>query len=299
VLIRDLLLDQIPGLTTEAQVRFQPPDATLRTDVANLDRMVLDVYLVELRDNRRLRSNERTRTLDQGFVFTEQAPERIDCHYLISAWSPAQLAPGIEPTLDEHALLYDAAAALIRTATLTPSRLYPAASAKLAAWPERFRDDEMPATVLPIEGFPKLSEFWTTMGQGSPWKPAVYLVVTLPVALVREPAGPMVTTRITEYRHPDQPGTGEIWIQIGGHVLDTTHPLPDGSPAPVAGAWVQLETIPGAVVQRTSTTSLGRFTFERLQPAQYRLRTGATGLGEQVRIVTVPTETGEYDLRFP
>ncbi len=299
ILIRDLLLDRIAGLTIEDQVRFQPPDTTLRTDVANLNRMALSVYLVELRENRRLRSNERARSLDQGTVYTEQVPERVDCHYLISAWSPTQLAPGVDPTLDEHALLYEAATALIRVGALNPSAIYPSGSAKLTAWPARFRDDELPITVAPAEGFPKTSEFWTTMGPGTPWKPVIHLIATIPVVLLREVAGPMVTTRITEYRSTDHPESAEIWIQIGGHALNTAAPLPDGSPAPVEGAWVQLETPGGEVLQRMQTGPLGRFTFERLSPAQYRLRAVAVGLGERTRLVTVPTETGEYDLRFP
>ena len=32
----------------------------------------------------------------------------------------------------------------------------------------------------------------------------------------------MVTTRITEYRQTGRPETAEVWIQIGGHVLDAT-----------------------------------------------------------------------------
>jgi hypothetical protein len=153
--------------------------------------------------------------------------------------------------------------------------------------------------VVPGDGFPKVSEFWTTMGPGMSWKPMVYLTVTLPVTLVREVAGPMVTTRITEYRQSDHPASAEIWIQIGGHVLDAGSPLPDGTPAPVVGAWVQLETPGGELLQRMETNALGRFTFGRLHAGQYRLRTGAVGLGEQARLVTVPSESGEYDLRFP
>src|SRR5688572_18039719 len=103
VLIRDLLIDRIVALGNVAQVRFQPPDGTLRTDVVNLNQIALDIYLVELREHRKLRSNERERGFENGFAFSERFPDRIDCHYLISAWSPTQLAPGVEPTLDEHA----------------------------------------------------------------------------------------------------------------------------------------------------------------------------------------------------
>jgi hypothetical protein len=73
--------------------------------------------------------------------------------------------------------------------------------------------------ILPPDGFHKLAEFWSGMGQGARWKPAIYLIVTVPVALILEVAGPMVTTRITDYRMTGHPETAEVWIQIGGHVF--------------------------------------------------------------------------------
>lgn len=302
-LLRQLLIEHIGELTDEAQIRFQPPDADWRTYVSNLTvggnpANALNVYLVDLRENRRLRSNERTRSVENGFVSEEPAPARMDCHYLISAWSPATVSPLIEPTLDEHALLYQASAVLFQQAPFNPSRVYPAGSAALNAWPAPFRNHDLPATVLPVEGFNKLAEFWSGMGQGALWKPAIYLVVTLPVALLVEIAGPMVTTRITEYRISGQPGTAEVWIQIGGHALDTTNPLPNGSPSPVIGAWVELQNLAGDRLQLEQTNELGRFTFGDLRAGSYRLRAQAEGLTPVTRIVDVPSPSGEYDLLF-
>ena len=116
--------------------------------------------------------------------------------------------------------------------------------------------------------------------------------VTVPVELLREVAGPMVTTRITEYRQLGFPETAEVWVQIGGRVLDKAVTVP--------GAWVRLETTAGEPLQTTETNELGRFTFSDLRPGLYQLRTRATRLGEVERKnVEVPTNTGEYDLIFP
>jgi uncharacterized protein DUF4255 len=295
VLIRDLLVGELVALTTDAQVRFQPPDSVLRTDVVNLNQMALGVYLVDLRENRKLRTNERIRHVTNGTVFTEPAPERVDCHYLISAWSPTQPAPGIEPTLDEHALLYEAATALIQHAPFNPSRVYATAAAKLAAWPTDFQDADFPTAIVPPDGFGKLSEFWTTMGSDMRWKPCLYLVVTLPVVLLRETVGPMVTTLMVDSLPTGAPGAIEQWITIGGDVRRAIA----GGTTPITGAWVELETLGGTTVQRVRTSDVGRFTFERLRPSQYRLRTTAVGVGVMNRVVDVPTETGEYDLVFP
>jgi hypothetical protein len=296
VLIRDVLVRDLVAITSDAQVRFQPPDDTLRTDVSNLNQPALDVYLVDVREHRKLRSNERMRTFDNGFVFAERFPDRLDCHYLITAWSPTPPAPGLEPTLDEHALLYDAAVALVNSAPLNPARTYAPASARLAAWPARFRDYDLPMSLVPPDGLAKLSEFWTTMGATMRWKPALYLIVTLPLVLVRENEGPMVTTRFADYRRWDAPEAAEMLLQIGGTVLRDAG---GGAFVPVSDAWVQIETLGGVTLQHVQTNELGRFTFARLRESQYRLRTTALGLGQQVRVVDVPSSSGEYDLRFP
>lgn len=301
-LIRKLLMDGVPGLrdvpqskppapVTEDQVSFGAPDTHWRTQVKNNHRNTLNVYLLDLRENRKLRSNERARTVESGLVREEPAPARLDCHYLITAWSPVQMVtPQIDATLDEHALLYQSAAALFRNSPLNASRVYPANSAPLAAW-GRFRDVDLPVAVAPPEGFNKLSEFWSNMGSDAPWKPSVYLVVTLPVEMLTEVAGPMVTTRVTEYRASGRPETAEVWVQIGGRVLTAAG-------VPVQGAWVQLETTAGVPLRTTSTNDLGRFYIGDLREGRYSLRARAAGLGERARELTVPSNSGEYDLRF-
>jgi hypothetical protein len=134
------------------------------------------------------------------------------------------------------------------------------------------------------------------MGQDMRWKPCLYLTVTIPVALAREMAGPMVTTTFADVRVAGHPETSEVWLGIGGQVVDArTDPA---NPAPVSDAWVRLETLAGTPVGVARTGALGRFTFERLRASQYRLRTVAAPLGAQARVVDVPSETGEYDLRF-
>ncbi len=299
-LLRDLFLtEQVPDLTDPGQIRFQPPDEVWRIYVSALQVNALNIYLVDLRENRKLRSNARSRSVDNGMVSEEPAPARIDCHYLITAWSPSDVTPATEPTLDEHALLYQVSAVLKNNEPLNPSRIYPADSIALDAVPELIREADLPTEVLPVEGFPKLAEFWGTMGVNHRWKPAVYLIVTLPVAYEAEIAGPMVTTRITEYRQTGQPGTAEVWIQIGGHVLDATNLQDDDDkPSPVVDAWVQLETTDGQRLQTTRTNELGRFTFGELQQGKYQLRFSATGFSERTRDIDVPSSTGEYDLKY-
>jgi hypothetical protein len=297
-LLRHLFLAQIAEITSEEQVGFQPPDEDWRGHVTNLQRNALNVYLVDLRENRQLRSNERVRAIQNGIASETPAPRRVDCQYLITAWSPAEPGPAVEPTLDEHALLAAVTGVLMRNESLIPREVY-APDPLPATFPPEVAGAELPTSVLPGEGFPKLAEFWGTMGANHRWKPAVYLVVTVPVILQTEIAGPMVTTRITEYRQTGKPETAEVWVQIGGHVLDATNPLQDGSPAPVTGAWVRLEGSGGGPLQTTTTNDLGRFTFGQLQPGAYQLRWRAAGHPEPApRLIQVPSPSGEYDLIF-
>lgn len=297
-LIRRTLRQEIPSLASDAHVRFQPPDATLRADVIALNAMALDVYLIELRENRRLRSNERAVSVNGNLTSVQQWPTRLACNYLISAWSPVQ-STALEPTLDEHALLYEAAAALLHHNPLNPSSIYTSADPEYLAWPVEFNADDLPIDVLTPESFGKHSDFWTTMGTDSRWKPIVQLVVTLPIANLEELSGWMVTTKLATYRITDHPETDEQWIEIGGAVRDSGHPLPDGSPAPVVGAWIRLETPAGTLVQGKATDGQGRFIFRRIRASSYVLRTGTVGLGVKTRPIDVPSETGEYDLSYP
>jgi hypothetical protein len=301
-LLRDLFLATIAGFTGDEQVGFQPPDQDWRTHVNNLHtRNALNVYLIDLQDNRRLRTNDRVRTRSNGFIIETPEPVRMDCHYLISAWSPVKPDPVADQpsTMDEHALLYEVVEALSSPEGLNPTRVYPAGSAPLMAWPETYRDHDLATTALPVEGFRQFAEFWQTMGQAQPWKPAVHMVVTLPVPQPVTIAGGIVTTRFARYGlGGDGTAVPEVLVAIGGEVRDALG-------AAVVGAWVRLETPPvppaseGRTVGVAATDADGRFTFDRLRRDRYRLRVRAAGLGEAVRDVDIPAPTGQYLVQFP
>jgi hypothetical protein len=297
-LLRDLFIANVPGITADAQVGFQPPDDAWNTLVSNMGtQMALNVYLIDLREDRKLRMNDRVRTTQNGTVSETPASIKMDCHYLISAWSPAQQAAGVEPTLDEHNLLFQVVSTLSGQQSLNPSRAYPAGSPKLNAWPPPYRDREMLMMYLPVEGFRQFAEFWQTMGSDRPWKPAVHVVITLPVPQPTFVTGAIVTTAIAEVGLGDGAGKPDLLVVIGGVVQDNT-----GSP--VAGAWVRLETPPvapammGEPLQAGSTDALGRFTFDRLGDGPYIIRARAPGFGEATLAAAVPSPTASYVVQF-
>jgi hypothetical protein len=304
-LLRDLFVTSMTDLSDESQVGFRPPDddwiAYVNSlTVAGAPASALNVYLIELRENRVLRSNELLRTVNGGVVSETQAPMRLDCHYLITAWSPASATPAVEPAWDEHALLYDAASVLALHDPIVPEDIYGASG--LGLWPgdfpEELEEAELPIAFVPMEGFPKYAEFWGTMGTTHRWRPAIHLAVTLPVIRAQRSAGAEVTTRILDTRIGDPAVPGGLGLRIGGHVRDALAPRDDGSPSPVTGAWVTLETPAGKRMALVRTDAEGRFQLGELQPGTYRLRARTIGHADVVRDVTVPSETGEYDVLF-
>jgi Pvc16 N-terminal domain/Carboxypeptidase regulatory-like domain len=292
-LLRQLFLSRVDEIKDESQVRFQPPDDDWRSYVKNLNVSgkpvnSLNVYLVDMRENRLLHSNERVRDV-QNFIMTDRPrPRRVDLHYLISAWSPAS-GGSLEHTLDEHALLYKVIGALMNGEPLVATDVY-APNPLPAGFPPEIADVELPTNILPVDGFPKIAEFWGTFGTTHPWKPAIYFVATLPVILRQEILGPIVTTRITEFRQKDSAAVGEIMIAIGGTVI--------AAGQPVVGAWVRIEDAANVPISVTTSDELGRFTFGGLQQGSFVLRVRAQGFSEATRNVAVPSVDGNYDVQL-
>jgi Pvc16 N-terminal domain/Carboxypeptidase regulatory-like domain len=291
--VQILRLPTPPGTLSRAQVSFQPPDRDWRTAVSRLGtKRALNAYLVDIRENRRLRSNERVRRVDSGLVHDDPLPMRLDCHYLLSAWSPATDLS--ERAVQEHELLSEVAAVLAGLPALVPRRVFTPGGLP-SGFPDPLADEALPLSLAPPEGFAKLAEFWGTMaGQTRPWKPVLYVVVTVPIVLEQTLAGAEVTTLTTEYRQNGGNGA-EVLVQIAGVVRDRAL-----TPAePVAGAWVRLEDAAGDEIAATRTNERGEFTFGDLVPGPYRLRARAPGRSSPpAQTVSVPSPSGRYDLEF-
>jgi hypothetical protein len=309
-LLHRLLRNRIAQLTADTQVRFQPPDEDWRglvptiTDGAGNPANSLNVYLVDLRENRRLRSNERERRQIGPDVYDVPPPRRVDCHYLISAWSPVAVSVAIDPTQDEHALLAEAARVLGAHDELDPVAIY-AASSPPQLPPPALAEERFPLMLLPPEGFPKYAEFWGTMGDKNRWKPCVYIVVTVALREAPVRAGPPVTTIYTHALPTDFPAAVETRFHIGG----TVHPAA-GSTDPVPMAHVELLTAAGLRLNAVRADALGRFVFADVPAGNYQLRARLTLLPtpatppppatavSPLNPITVPSPGGGYDIHF-
>src|SRR6185295_4228220 len=128
-LLRALFETRIPllaatGPVAKEQIGFGPPNSEWRGQVQNLgDARALNVYLVDLRDNRRLRSSERRSTVEPGGrVVRRRAPARLDCHYLVTAWSNA--TEDQDKTPEEHRLLHEVVTALVNAEPLVAADVF-------------------------------------------------------------------------------------------------------------------------------------------------------------------------------
>jgi hypothetical protein len=300
--LRDLIQSRVPALAGLTQVGFEPPAEEWRLSVLGALEQRINLYLYDLRENMKLRSNARTREPIDGWYAERPAPPRLDCHYVVTAWSPVTFSPPLgEPSIDEHALLYDVLEVLMRHRPLSAPEVYKLgvtipSGQTLASVPPPLRTD-LPLDVVQVEGLRNLGDFWTTMKLG--WRPALHLTVTIPVVLL-QPAfeSPAVTTLTADYRMVHDTATAEVLATIGGRVLA------GGSATAVGGAWVHIVGFDPPELQvvnrRLITGSDGRFLFARLRQGRYRLRAVATGLPDlPPREVAVPSETGEYDISFP
>jgi len=300
-ILRDLIQSRVGALAGLTQVGCEPPNEEWRVAVVAANEQRVNAYLYDLRENLPLRSNERRRESVGGWLRERQPSPRLDCHYIVTAWSPVKADPPIgEPTHDEHLLLYSVCELLMRHRPLSVAEVYGQgivvpSGGTLGSIPLPLQEQPLPLEVAMADGVREFGEFWTTMKLA--WRPALRLTVTIPLILLEEDREmPIVTTIRAEHLQGALAATAEALLTIGGRVTR------GASSTSVQGAWVQLLGLDPLEVQainrRLVTGADGRFIFGGLHPGRYRLRAVATGAGDKAFEVDVPSETGEYDIRF-
>lgn len=292
LVIRHTLLADIPALA--GRIGFQPPDDRWRQRVGAAPGIWLNCALVDLREDRKNRQSD---------FRVERDPLRrihphflMRCHYLLSAWNSAKDSDAVAATEQEHGLLGRVVATLVERAPLEPASVL--VPAELASLPAAWREISLDTDVLPAEGFPKIAEFWGTMGRSAPWRPVSWLVVTVPIASTPTPFDDVVTTVMTSLGQ--QPaGAWESFLSIGGLVLDGSGPHA-GAPVPVDEAIVTASDTAGRPLARAFTSYDGRFVLDGLTAGTYRLTARAAALPPLAPVdVTLPAPAaGPFELQF-
>ncbi|HET7187374.1 MAG TPA: Pvc16 family protein [Gemmatimonadaceae bacterium] len=279
-MIKDLSLSLKAMLTGEAAAGSELKAATISLGAPDSEwrgmgnGLVLDVYLYQVSENRELRTNERrVRPNADGSVTVERAPSRVECAYVVSAWSFAAVnGGGAEPEEQEQRLLSQALAVLLRNPELPRTYLTGLAVQEM---------DLPVVTAQPGSGIGTSGDYWSSFE--THLRPTIDCRVTVALDLRQDVTGPMVTTARVQYA-PD-----ESLFLIGGVVRSSVPPSP-----PIAGAWVRaMETGRTAV-----TDAMGRFVVDRVSGGPLTLAARAVGFQEgPPRIVNVPQEPdGLYDL---
>jgi hypothetical protein len=238
----------------------------------------LNIYLYEFAENRNFRRSQWDIVdLPSQTVALSMPPAYFDCHYLISAWSPAEDGEATNPVLDEHQVLAEALRILMANPDVNPTAL------GIGGGGPVFQNAHVYLTVTPPEAPRILNDFWTTMKL--PWRPAIQLVVTAPLDLLRDTVlPPLVVTMVQRYVMLPS-GTQEELVEIGGWVLRAA------DDAPIASATVQRLTMAGEVLDQSTTDAQGRFIFTGLVAGVHRLRATApamTPLQRDLDILSAP-----------
>ena len=280
-MIRDLdlgverLLELEFGSPLPFDLTFTRPDRSFSP--VSKTKLTLDCYLYDIREDRELRRVPPvvSRRPD-GTVATTPAPIRIRSSYCITAWSPADRTTGAVPEFEEHQLLGQVLAALLKHPTLPTAALLGSLVGQ---------EPPLPAGIVMPDPGHSMRDFWNALG--GQLRPSLDYGITLSLAYLPSVVGPMVTTLVTSYgERPDLP-TPDTWIEIGGIITDDT-PLQ----TPIGDAWVLLQEH-----QRVSIADAdGRFQFARVPPGPCTLRARAMGYQEGSRALQVPDPTGDYTL---
>jgi uncharacterized protein DUF4255/carboxypeptidase family protein len=281
-ILRRILTAGVPGLTDD-KLSFQPPDDTWRQRVGSNAGVSVNVYLAEIEEDRKLRSNVRDRVVEAGIVHERKAPERLRLTYLVSAWNAVGDSPANAATEAEHDTLSFVAQSLYRAAPLNAARVL--TPAQLALVPAGMREIDLPTTIAAQEAPEKLSHFWGTMGKVHSHKPVIGLMVTVPVTYAESVTDGVVLTIDTGLQ-PDR------LIEIGGHVLDAIGSNA-GNPQPVVDATIVFTTLAGRRAAGTRSLRDGSFVVDGLPAGSYELQFAADGYPSTAPVpITVPPPSG-------
>ena len=169
--VEELLKRELaPALVEQVAISFAAPDSEFPPSTVTLP--AIDLFLYDIRENLELRSNEWIiEHQGNGTVTRRRAPVRVDCSYLITAWSSES---STTRPLDEHHLLSEVMKVLLRHPTLPEVLLQGSLKGQ---------EPPLPSSTLQPGRLQSVGEFWQALG-GKP-KAALNYTVTIGVVADR------------------------------------------------------------------------------------------------------------------
>jgi hypothetical protein len=181
--LKQLLEGELAHLNPAVTISFDPPDATFSPSGP-----AVDLFLYDIQEDLELRRNELlVERQDNGMAVKRRPPARVECSYLVTAWS--------SDAENEHLLLGEVMKVLLRY-QMIPKNLLQGSLANQAL--------PLPTTALQPGRLQSLGEFWQAMG-GKP-RAALHYTVTLGVSLDKTPlpTQPVVTEYLLEFEVQDR-----------------------------------------------------------------------------------------------
>jgi hypothetical protein len=240
-------------------------EAPTREWYDRLTRPTINLFLLNIEENTKLRNNQYETTKSNGRAERRRPPRRVDLQYMISA-----LSTEIE---DEHALLWRVMATLMTYPDLPREIL-----------PNELGNFDLPLTTRLAQPEDRLNVIEIWGGLGMEPHSALSYIVTLPLDVSIPTYSPLVLTRTVRTRNMRDPETDlDARIGIAGVVRDK-----DGEP--LADVMVSID---GSADGGSMSDDEGRFRLHRAHSGSMTLHAQRDGKSKTVE-VQVPSDS--YDI---
>lgn len=267
--LRQFLIQELPVKNSEVDIKFEQPK---REWSARVSRPTLNLFLYDIRENRKLRQTEQPvweieRNSDGTIKQRRRRASRFDLHYLITTWAA-------EPD-DEHRLLARTIMAFLRHPNL-PSELLP----------ESLQDQPVPIAVQVAQEdeLRNPADLWSALD--NELRPTISCILTVAFNPYQYFTTPVIRTR-------------ELRI---GPSADRLQELLDSDVFWTVGGVVQSDTAPAEIelrlVERGEHIQLdkdGRFAIGNLKAGEYTLEVSAQGKTKK-QSLTVPSADYEIEI---
>lgn len=260
---------------SKAVIAFDRPDDSFKPN-----QTTIDLFLFDIRENMELRSNEPKIQRQNGTAVIQQAPIRVACTYLVTAWPGG--GTGTDLVLQEQRLLSQA----LQVFSMNPKIPASFLKGKLVG-----QEPPLPMMATHPDELKNPAEFWSAIG--NKMRASVTVTVTISMDVFAPISAPVVKTelvRLGERTAPDAqtliPATKTEFYRIGGKVSSGGNP--------VVGAMVGV--VGAGLSARTDTD--GEYILGAMAAGPYTLNVQANGTNKQVNI-TVPAAAGSnYDVQL-
>lgn len=250
--LRTLLVRELPRVAE----KIEPDGFDIRFDVPNrefnsrLAKPTLCLYLYNIQENHDLRGWNWKISRGNGSAETRRPPVRLDCTYMITAWS--------NEVEDEHRLLAGAARALFRNPVL-PQEILEGGLAN---------DFEITTEVAQPETFKDIVDIWSVLDNDL--RPSVRVTVTVPLDVDVAYESPMAGDREIGLEDPS-------WTPPASKPVSMTARLVrEGKPVP--GARIRAD------VSSATTDKNGEFSLRRVKPGRQTVFVLADGQFHQFEV---------------